>query len=123
MESPGLAACDVAADQSYAAADQQQIDRGAIKAMTTEYWELTGRARTLRGQLESLGVDPQEAGKDMQQPKSRGGVHAKAETILDMVRAGDFDALQEYVFCKEGADYHAWGKGRKQRFQKGKGKK
>ena len=118
-----MAACDVAADQSYEAADTAPGDKGFIKAMTCEYWELTGRARTLRGQLKSMGADPQEAGKDMQQPKSRGGVHAKAEAVLGLVRAGDFDALQEYAWSKEGVDYHEWVKGRKQRFQTGKGKK
>ena len=88
-----MAACDVAADQSHELADTDQVDKDHIKAMTCEHWELTGRARTLRGQLKSMGADPQEAGEDMQQPKSRGGVHAKAEAVMDLVRAGDFDAF------------------------------
>ena len=50
METPGVAACNVATDQSYDFADKAQIDKGHTKAMTTEYWELTGRARTLCGQ-------------------------------------------------------------------------
>ena len=50
-------------------------------------------------------------------------MHAKAETVLDMVRVGDLDALQEYAWPKEGVEYHELVKGRNHRFQKGQGKK
>ena len=108
VEEPGVAACDVDADQTYWFPEKDATDQYHIKAMTVEYWELTGRARTLRGQLKSMGADPQDAGKDMQQPKNRGGVHAKAETILHMVRAGDFDALQEDAACAPGVFVDVW---------------
>ena len=59
----------------------------------------------------------------MHQPNNRGCVHAKAEAALGMVRAGDFDALQEYAWSKEGVEYHEWVQDNNHFFQTCKGNK
>ncbi len=49
------------------------------------------------------------------QEQKRGGQHEKAKLIIDMVLAGNLDALVEHCWSKEGLDYSEWLRNRKKK--------
>ena len=51
---------------------------------------------TMRSHPDKAGL--QAAGKDMEHPKNRRGVHQKTKHVPDIVHAVDWDALQEYAW-------------------------